>query len=143
MKERDMQQALAAALSGSPLWPPGAAVIVARPGDIATEILTSVRKGGLCAIIGEPDNIEGYPGAPTFCRSSEWTVSVFTTEIGNKTGIDNLTAASLVRLILADQNPGDLWASPLDQCRIRFAGEEDGIVARDITFTAAYQGQYE
>lgn len=139
MKERDMQEALRNTLLGSPQWPYGGAVLVARPGDIATEILSSVRKGGLCAIVGEPDNIEGYRGAPTFCQSSEWTITVFTTEISNKTGIDNLAAAHLVRQILADQNPDGLWASPLDECRIRFAGDQDGIVARDITFTAAYQ----
>lgn len=138
-----MQEALRDALLGSPNWPHGAAVLVAKPGDIATEILTAVRKVGLCAIIGEPDNIEGYPGSPTFVRSSEWTVSVFTTEVSNRTGIDNLAAASLVRMILANQNPNLLWASPLDNCRIRFAGEQEGVVARDVTFTAAYQGQYE
>lgn len=142
-KERDMQEAMAAEILASPLWPHGAAVLVAKPGDIATAILTAVRKVGLCAIVGEPDNIEGHPGAPTFVESSEWTVAVFTTQVTNKTGIENLAAATLVRQILANSNPGDLWAESLDRCRIRFSGEEDGIVARDVTFTAAYQGTYE
>ncbi len=140
IKEREMQQAMADALSSSPLWPAGAAVIVARPGDIETAIMESVEKTGLCAVVGEPDNIEGYTSEPTFAKSSEWTVAVFTQEISNQTGTDNLAAATLVRQILSNTNPGNLWATPLYDCRIRFSGLLDGIVARDVTFTAAYQG---
>jgi hypothetical protein len=139
MKERRMQQALADAIAGSPLWPHGAGVIVARPGDIATEILTAVGKAGLVALVGEPDNIESEYGAATFARSSEWTVTVFSQEVSNATGIDNLAAAGLVREILADSNPSGFWAEPLGRCRIRFGGEQEGIAARDVTFTAAYQ----
>ena len=138
-----MQQALADALAASPLWPAGAPVIVARPGDIETAILEAVGKTGLCAVIGEPDNIVGYTSEPTFAKSSEWTVAVFTQEISNETGADNLTAATLVRMILSNTNPGNHFATPLMDCRIRFAGILDGIVARDVTFTAAYQGQYQ
>ena len=143
IKERQMQQAMAEALASSPLWPAGAPVIVARPGDIETAILEAVGKTGLCAVVGEPDNIEGMTSEPTFAASSEWTVAVFTQEISNATGIDNLAAASLVRQILSNTNPGNHFATPLMDCRIRFAGLLDGIVARDITFTAAYQGQYQ
>lgn len=139
MKERTMQQALADSILASPLWPHGAGVIVSRPGDIATQILTEVGKAGLVALVGEPDNIESEYGAATFARSSEWTISIFTSEISNPTGVDNLAAAGLVREILADTNPGGLWAEPLGRCRIRFGGEEEGIAARDVTFTAAYQ----
>lgn len=41
MIERTMQQALADSILASPLWPTGAEVIVARPGDLAT-MLSSI-----------------------------------------------------------------------------------------------------
>ena len=142
-KERYMQQAIADALAGSPLWPAGAQVIVARPGDLATAILEAVGKTGLCAVVGEPDNIEGMISEPTFAASSDWTVAIFTQEFSNQTGIDNLAAASLVRQILSNTNPGNHWATPFMECRIKFSGQQDGIVARDVTFTAAYQGTFQ
>lgn len=142
MRERVMQEALAEVIRTSPLWPAGALVVVARPGDITTMILTAVGKAGLCAVVGEPDNLESLDGAATFVQSSEWTVTVFTSAI-NETGMDNLHAAGLVRRILAETNPEEMWAEPLGRCRIRFAGEQDGIAARDVTFTGAYQGDFE
>jgi hypothetical protein len=139
MKERDMQEALADAIRTSPIWPRGAEVIVAKPGDLAGVILQAVGKAKLCALVGEPDDMESVDGAPSFMQSSKWTITVFSVELLNNTGVDNLYAAGLVREILGNTNPGDLWAEPLARCSIRFAGEQDGIAARDITFTAAYQ----
>ena len=139
MKERDMQEALAEAIRNAPLWPPGAEVIVAKPGDLAGVILTAVGKAKLCAVVGEPDELESVDGDTSFIQSSKWTISVFSVELLNQTGIDDLHAAGLIRQILGNTNPGDLWAEPLSRCNIRFAGEQDGIAARDITFTAAYQ----
>ncbi|MEI6034523.1 MAG: hypothetical protein WCS65_09615 [Verrucomicrobiae bacterium] len=139
-KERTMQQALATAISSSTLWPTGAAVIVAKPGDLAGTILQAVGKAKLCAVVGEPDEIESVDGAPDFAISSKWTITVFSVETLNNTGVDNLDAAVLVRQILGNTNPGNYWEEPLGRCNIRFAGEQEGISARDVTFTAAYQG---
>lgn len=139
MKERDMQQAIADAIRTSPLWPTGAAVIVAMPGDLAGVILQAVGKSKLCALVGEPDELESVDGDTSFIISSRWTVTVFSVELLNNTGIDNLFAAGLVRQIIGNTNPGNHWAEPLTRCNIRFAGEQDGIAARDITFTSAYQ----
>jgi hypothetical protein len=135
-----MMEALAGAITGSGLWPADAPVLVQKPGDIVAEIDESLAKMGLCAVINEPDNIESAYGAADFATSSEWTVSVFALESLNPTGITALDAAGIIRTILSDSNPDNLWAESLGRCRVRSAGMADGVAARDVTFTAAYGG---
>ncbi len=139
MKERLMQQALMAAITADLRWPEGSPVLEEKTGDLLSQIEIALGKTGLCAVISEPDELESVYGAATFNERSTWVVSVFTNEALNSTGVDNLQAAFLVRDILADTNPGGYWAEPLVRARIRKVGMQDGIVARDVTFTAAYQ----
>ena len=139
IKERLMQEAIKAVLDASPDWPLPATVIVARKGFSFEELQTMVAKTKFCVVVEEPDEQEGVYGACAFNERSTWTLSVFTTEIFNKTGMDNLTAAILVREILAETNPGNYWAETLTRCRIKLIGVKDGIVARDVIFTAAYE----
>ena len=139
MKERDMQQALADALQADPRWPVAGSIIVSKKGFSFEDLQTALAKTRFCVVIEEPDELEGVYGAAGFNERSTWTISVFTAETFNKTGLDNIGAAILVRDILAESNPGDYWAEPLTRCRIKMVGVSDGIVARDVTFTAAYQ----
>jgi hypothetical protein len=139
MKERDMQEALAEAIRTSGVWPTDAPVLVTRPGDIESEIMESLAKAGLCVLVAEPDNLSCLDGAAEFFTSSDWALTVFATELMNTTGLDCLAAAFLVLEILGDTNPADAWAEPLTRGRIRFVGIEQGVTAREVTFTAAYQ----
>ena len=137
--ERQIQAAIASALTTSPHWPQDADVIQALPGDLETAIRTALGKTSLCVVVGEPDNIESLPGECTFIQSSDWTLTIFSTELLNPTGTPNLDAALLIRSILGNNDLGGLLAEPLSRCRISFTGEQDGIVVRTVTFTAAYQ----
>lgn len=140
MKERVMQGALKAALEADPLWPEGAPVVIEKPGDIEAEVTNALAKLGTCALVREPDNMESADGAADFVESSEWTITVYSHETLNATGVDNLALSTRVRKILGNQNPDGLWAEELVRSRIRLAGEQDGIVWRDVTFfKAAYQ----
>jgi hypothetical protein len=139
MKERVMQEALRALLEADVLWPEGAPVVIEKPGDIEAEVTNALAKLGICALVREPDNLESVDGAADFVQSSDWTVTVYSQEVLNTTGVDCLALAGRVRAIIANQNPDDLWAEELVRSRIRLAGDQDGIVWRDVTFTGAYQ----
>ena len=139
MKERDMQEAIAEAIRASGLWPAAAPVLVARPGDIESAILESLGKAGLCVLVAEPDNLSCMEGAAEFFTGSDWTLTIFATETLNATGLDCLAATFLLLEILGDTNPGGHWAEPLTRGRIRFVGIEEGVTAREVTFTAAYE----
>ena len=139
MTERTIQTALVNAIQADPRWPSDAPVIPALPGDLETAIQTALGKIGLCVIIGEPDNITSLPGACDFITTSTWAITIFAQELLNPTGLNNLDAACLIRTILADTNPGGHLAEPITQTTIRFVGETDGIIARDLTLTLAYQ----
>lgn len=139
MKERVMQEAIQYALEADSLWPSGAAVVIEKPGDIESEVVNGLAKLGICALVREPDNMESVDGAADFVQSSDWTVTVYAQETLNTTGIDCLALAGRVRAVLANTNPGDLWADELTRSRIRLAGDQDGVVWRDVTFTGAYQ----
>ena len=139
-QERTIQEAIASLIRNSPDWPATARVVVSRPGNIIAEVDTALGKSSLCVVVEEPDHIESLYGAATFAVSSSWTVSVFTQEVPNKTGLDNLAAAMLVRRLLADQDLGGLLAEPFNRCRVSYVGKKGEIVAREVTFTAAYQG---
>ena len=139
MKERTMQEAIAHAITSSGLWPAGAPVLVARPGDLVSEINESLAKAGLCALVAEPDNLTSLDGAASFFTSSDWVLTIFATELLNQTGLDCLAASFLILEIIGDTNPGGLWAEPLTRGRIRFVGVEEGVTAREVAFTAAYE----
>jgi len=139
MKERLIQKAIADAINLSAEWPTTAPVIVAEPGNVITQIETDLGKTGLCAIVGEPDQMESVYGASGFVQSSDWVISVFTSEIMNSTQLDNLSACLLIRKLLGETNPSNLFAEPISRFRIRYTGMHENVVARDVTFQAAYQ----
>ena len=139
MKERDMQQALVTAILADLRWPEGSPVLEEKTGDLLSQIEVELGKTGLCAVVSEPDDLESIYGEATFNERSTWVISVFTHEALNATGLDNLAAAFLIRDILSNTNPGGFWSEPLVRARIRKIGLQDGVVARDVTFTAAYQ----
>ena len=139
-KEFLLQKAIADAIRNSPRWPVGAEVIVQKVGDVLSQIETALGMLDLCALVCEPDDMQGVYGASSFIESSKWRISVFSAPSMNATGISNLAAALLIRKILGETNPGNLFAEPISRGHIRLVGKSsDQEVARDITFTAAYQ----
>lgn len=139
MKERIMQEAIATVLRNAIEWPQGATVLVEEAGDLESSVQEALQKPGVCVVVGEPDQMRSVYGATTFIESSTWIIRVYTGEGMNTTGLSNLEICFLVRTLLADANPEGLWAEPLSRCRVNLVGKTDGIVARDVVFTAAYQ----
>ena len=137
LKERRMQEAIKNVILSLPDWPASAEVLIEKSGDLLTEIETKLQQLSLVAVVNEPDQLESVEGEATFNASSTWTISVFSSELLNGTGIDNLEACFLIRAALADTNPEGLWSEPLSRVRIQRVGLSP--VTRDITFTAAYQ----